>query len=382
MDEVSNDDLGTLIRTTEGPCVSIFMPTHRKGAEVQQDPIRLKNLLRDAEQQLVQQGTRSTDALEMLQPAQALVPDDLFWNHQAEGLALFAGREWWRAYRVPFPLEQLCAVSGRFLVKPLLRLFAGDGRFLILALSQNQVRLLEGTRYRVTPLPTAGLPASLADALRFDQPERQLQLHVGTTTGTGAIFHGQGTGTDDAKDAIKRYFQQVDRGLHALLRDRHAPLLLAGVEYLHPIFRDVSTYPHLLSKGLTGNPDRLAPEELHAQAWAIVGPHFEVEQQDALAAFRQYVGTGRASSDLATVVRAAIDGRVERLLVVGDAHAWGRVDPETSEAVLGGDVRSAQFDQDLLDLAAVETVLKGGRVYPVEAAVLADVGTVAGVFRY
>lgn len=382
MDHVSNDELVTLIGTTEGPCVTIFMPTHRKGVEVQQDPIRLKNLLRAAEQQLVQRGTRAPVAREILQPGYALVPDDLFWNHQAEGLALFIGREWFRAYRVPFPLEQLSFVSDRFLVKPLLKLLAGDGRFFILALSQNQVRLLEGTHYRVTPLPTEGLPASLADALRFDQPERQLQLHVGTTTGTGAIFHGQGTGTDDAKDAIRRYFQQIDKGLHAVLRDRQAPLLLAGVEYLHPIYRDVSTYPGLLDAGLIGNPEGLTSEQLHAQAWAIVGPHFEAEEQDALATFRQYAGTGLASSDVATVVRAAVDGRVERLLVVEDAHAWGRFDPDTTEAVVGGDVQSEEFGHDLLDLAAMETIVKGGRVYPVEAARLADIGVVAGVFRY
>jgi hypothetical protein len=33
-----------------GLCISIFMPTHRLGREVQQDPIRLKNLLGEAEE--------------------------------------------------------------------------------------------------------------------------------------------------------------------------------------------------------------------------------------------------------------------------------------------------------------------------------------------
>jgi hypothetical protein len=43
----------------------------------------------------------------------------------------------------------LVIVSERFHVKPLLPLLSGDGRFYVLALSQNEIRLLQGTRYSV-----------------------------------------------------------------------------------------------------------------------------------------------------------------------------------------------------------------------------------------
>lgn len=39
-------------------------------------------------------------------------------------------------------------VDDRFHVTPLLPLLAGDGHFFVLALSQNQIGLLEGTRDR------------------------------------------------------------------------------------------------------------------------------------------------------------------------------------------------------------------------------------------
>ena len=47
MDSVTIDDLKALIEREGGPCVSLFMPTHRAGAETQQDPIRFRNLLRN-----------------------------------------------------------------------------------------------------------------------------------------------------------------------------------------------------------------------------------------------------------------------------------------------------------------------------------------------
>jgi len=49
MNLVSRNELKDLMERHQGPCVSIFLPTHRAGKEIQQGPIRLKNLLREAE---------------------------------------------------------------------------------------------------------------------------------------------------------------------------------------------------------------------------------------------------------------------------------------------------------------------------------------------
>jgi hypothetical protein len=53
-------DLEALVERQAGPCVSIYQPTHRAGPDTrryaQQDPIRLKNLLREAGQRLATGG--------------------------------------------------------------------------------------------------------------------------------------------------------------------------------------------------------------------------------------------------------------------------------------------------------------------------------------
>jgi len=51
------------------------MPTHRAGTETRQDPIRLKNLLSRAREQLVDGGLRSTEADGILEPARLLLED-------------------------------------------------------------------------------------------------------------------------------------------------------------------------------------------------------------------------------------------------------------------------------------------------------------------
>ena len=56
MEKLTLDQIKGLARQTASPSISIFLPTHRTGRETQQDPIRFKNLLRDAEKQLLGGG--------------------------------------------------------------------------------------------------------------------------------------------------------------------------------------------------------------------------------------------------------------------------------------------------------------------------------------
>ncbi|MEO6887603.1 MAG: hypothetical protein ABI456_01165 [Ktedonobacteraceae bacterium] len=62
---------------------------------------------------------------------------------------------------------------------------------------------------------------------------------------------GQGEDSTAApKEQLLRYFQRINRGLQSVLRGERAPLVLAGVEHLLPIYRKVNTYAHVLDQGV------------------------------------------------------------------------------------------------------------------------------------
>lgn len=387
MNTLSRDDLRTLMGKYEGLCVSIYMPTHRVGAGIQQDPIRLKNLLAEAEEHLLTRGLRTPEVKELLEPAGRLLQDGLFWQRQSDGLALFLSSEAFRSYRLPFDFDELVVVTDRFHVKPLFPLLSG-GQFYVLALSQNEVRLLQGTRYSVSEVDLEGMPESLAETLRYNDPENRFQFHTSTRTPGGkgerpAIFHGHGVASaDDPKDYISRYFHQVDEGLQDLLRDEQAPLVLAGVDYLHPIYKEANTYPYLIDEGIEGNPEELRAEELHERAWAIVQPLFLTTQEEAAARYRQLAGAGseQASNDLKEVVPAAYHGRVETLFVAVGLQQWGTFDPETKTVRVHEEAEPG--DEDLLDFATVQALLNSGTVYAVEPEKVPDEAPLAALFRY
>ena len=379
MNVLTRNNLNLLMAVHKGPCVSVFMPMHRSGPETQQDPIRLKNLIREAEERLIARGLRTPEAKELLEPAERLLRDGLFRQHQSGGLAMFLSLGVFHYYPLPFVFDELVIVTDRFHIKPLLPLLSGDGRYFVLALSQNKIRLLQSTHYSVSELDVADVPENLAETLRDDDSWKDLHMHS-ALSGKGklsAITHGDEV---DSKENIRRYFRRIDRGLHELLRNERAPLVLAGVDYLHPIYKEVNSYPHLMDEGIAGNPERLSAGELHELTWTIVKPYFQKAQQEAVNRYKEFVRSGQASNRIRKIIPAAYHGRIELLFVIPDLQQWGTFDPGTDEIHLHKKEKTG--DEDLLEFAAIQTLLNGGTVYMVGAEKMPDTDPLAAVFRY
>lgn len=383
MDLLSRTELESLAAVQDERCVSIYLPTHKAGPDTQQDPLRCKNLLREAEKQLSTVGMRASELKNILTPARDLELDPVFWRHQSDGLALFLSAKEFRYYRLPVAFSETVVVATRFHLKPLFPLFFSGGRFFLLTLSQNEVQLFECTQHQIDEVSLANAPTSLAEALKYDEPESQLQFHTGTAGGRGrraAMFHGQGVGTDDNKDRILRFFQQLDKGLHEILHNEHAPLVLAGVDYLLPIYQEANSYCFLVNDGVIGNPEGRSLNTLHQQAWAIMQPLFQRTQAEARAEFQQLSGTERASASLKAIVPAAYQGRVDALFAAVGVQQWGTFHPDDHTVTLYDEMGPGH--EDLLDFAALHTFINGGAVYATSPEQVPADAPLAAVFRY
>jgi hypothetical protein len=361
--------------------VTIYLPTHESGAEIQQDPIRLKNLLREAEDQLQAASVDDSKISKILSEASELIERERFWQHQSQGLALYLTNEKTRIYRLPLSFESSVTVSDRFYLKPLLPLFFDDRYFYILALSQNQVRFFQATRYNLSEVELTDVPKSLAEALQYDDPEAQLQFHSATGGGSQPIYHGHGVSGTDDKVSIRRFLNQVNDALYThYLNGENAPLVIASVEYLRPIYESVNTYPHLMAEGVNGNPDATQPDELREQAWPVVAHLIDATRQEAIAQYYELESTQQASNQVSQVVTAAVRGQVETLLLAKDVQVWGQVDNQSGKADVHEEAQPG--DYDLLDIAAVKTALQGGKVYLLDPDQLPNTEIAAGIFRY
>ena len=390
MDVLSATDVSQLLGSRTSPCVSLYMPTHRVGENTKQGRVRLKNLLDMAEQQLTQAGLRVSEAREMLDSARQLLDDSPFWSYQSDGLAIFISRDQSWRFRLPIPFDEVVMTGGRFHLKPLMPLLTGDGLFYILAISQNQVRVLRCTRDFCEEVQSSLIPQSEAVILQYVEQQKQLQWHSQTSPSPkggkrAAVFHGQGGPQRDHKARLFEYFRIVVTGLRHLISDPHTPVVFAGVEYLYPLFRQANDGLHLLDDFIRGNADeshRVLATDLRKQAWRIVEPHFLAERRKAAELVRNAAATAphRAARTLDDAVRAAHDGRIEYLFVDRSEHRWGRLDPATGKVQVHD--RPQNGDEDLLDFAATSTLAHRGTVYAVDHDEMPEDAPIAALLRY
>jgi hypothetical protein len=391
MDPFTRNDLRALMSARHKSCASIYTPTHRTGREIREDAVRLKNQINQAEERLVAAGLRSPEAREILEPARRLLADEMFMRDLRDGLAIFAAPGFFKYYRLPLRFEERVTANTRFQVGPLLPLLQADGRYYLLAVSQNHVRFFRGTHYTIAEMYPEKLPRSLQDALQIDEFKESLQRMTYTGVGVAgpvsartaeAAVHGHGGSSMDVRksDEIREFFVRLNDGLDEFFGEENAPLVFAGVEYLFPIFRHVCHYRRLVETPVTGNPDGLKVDELHEKAWRLVEPMFARSLSDALERYGTQVSHGLGSGDLREIIAAAHAGRIENLFVASGEEVWGHVDDKTGAASPGRN--DEPNSEELLDHAAVQTLLHGGTVFAVDRDRMPGKGPIAASFRF
>lgn len=366
-----------------GPAVSIYLTTHPGSEAGMEDPIRLKNLVQQAEARLEAEGLRPAEIHALVAPAARLESDARFWKQRLQGLAILLTRERDWIMKLPVAFAESVTIGPRLNIKPLVAAADRGERFLLLALSQKQVKLWEVTRGGIAEIAVKGLPTSMAEALNIENADRGEQVHSAMRGSLGkeaGVFHGQGGEKDTAKTDIGQYFHAVERGLKPVLRNETAPLLLAGVDYLLPIFRQITAYSHLAERHLAGNCDQLTAHQLYERAWELMTPYFDRPRRQALERLRELNGTDKVSLDPAAIVTAAYSGKIEVLLTDPTQQRLGRFEPQLGKALTCD--AACPGSQDLVNLAVAETLLHGGTVYQADSRDLPAETPDAAIFRY
>lgn len=387
MDLLTRADLELLgERGQPGIHVSLFIPTHRFGSGIQADRIRWKNLLTQVESVLSDRGLRPPDITQVLAPARALQLDHGAWREMSDGLALFMRPGWYRAFRVPVDLPGLGTVGDHFVIGPLLRLLGGDRHFLVLALSQREVRLLEGSVHHVEELELRDVPTSLEEVIEPSEARSDAWARLTSSVGGGghsgrAVFYGHGAGDDHSrKGDARRFMGLVAEGLRTYLGGQELPMVPVGLDYLAAMYREANSYPHLTAESVLVNPDGLSEAELHAAAWPVASDILDRQANGAVESFQKLHGTGRASNDPRVIETAAREGRVETLLMATQPWCWEQFTADAPVVQLGerGDFSHCE----LLDRAAADSLSRGGHVHALETSEVPGGGDIAAVFRH
>lgn len=386
-------NLTRLLGQHQAPCISIFMPSFRSYPDSQQNPIRYKNLVSEAESSL-RQAYPGSEVRGLLAKFRELEADEYFWTHQLDGLALFGNAELFEVWSFPRAMPERIVVADSFHVKPLIRFTQSADRYQVLCIQREECRLFEGNRDALESLEHEDVPLHVTEALGMGvglngvptatSPAKQAQA-ADTSTPPPSLRSdgrgGQAAKGDDANLDAERFFRAVDRAVwDHFSRPSGLPLLPVGTTDNLTLFRSVAKNQQLLDSAIEKSPSSFDEKGLQSAAWDCVKNEYLTRLKGIADDFAVAKSRDQGSDQVTAVAEAAVKSRVGRLLVDAGKVIPGTIDPTN------GKVRMSNLDcpntDDVLDDIA-ETVLRnGGEVVVVPSEQMPTQSGLAAVFRY
>lgn len=142
-------------------------------------------------------------------------------------------------------------------------------KFYLLSLTENNVKFFKVDHNDIQEIRIENMPHNIDEAVGAKAIEKQLQTHQGASTQEG-IHHGHKDDTDFQRNHLETFQRKVDHAVAAYMQGMDEPLMLATVEKTFGLYKQLSTYPNLLTKKfLHGNCDKIKNKELQEKAWEV-----------------------------------------------------------------------------------------------------------------
>ncbi len=365
-------------------CVSIYIPTHRAGVEINEhfDPIVYKNGLQDVKQKLQTKGIETIQIERMLEPGYELLRDDGFWHKLTESLVVFIAEGYFKYIKMPVVPTEEIVIDNSFFVAPLIPIITTKEYYYLLVISKKQAKFYRADAFGMQYIPIDELPNGVDDVVHFEEKDDEKLFRTGGRGGTGgANFHGIGSGKPDEKQNIALYLEEVDDTLWKhILNKENAPVLLAGVEYLIPIYKQVTDYHNIWNEALTGSHEHEDIPTLYKQTREIMEPYFQRGLNKALEDYGNKSATALTSTTASDIIPATYYAQVSHLFIRKGEHIWGTFDEMANELKIFN--TPEEGGEDLLDNAVVKTLVNGGEVFLLEKEKMPAESLIAAILRY
>lgn len=196
-------------------------------------------------------------------------------------------------------------LADRFLVAPLFADLDSRIPVMVLALSQNSVRLVDAGAASPRIVPVAGMPTSLRsfDALDLTN-DRETLAHLRTS--------------EEPTIRERQYVRAVDDAIAEVI-DPAALLVVAAAEPLAGLFAELSRHQRLARTGIAGNADESTPDELAIASLPAVERERAVVRGLQLTRLAEFPERHLVTDDPATVLAAGALGAIDTLFVDLDA---------------------------------------------------------------
>lgn len=245
--------------------------------------------------------------------------------------------------------------------------------------------IFEGNRHSLSKVElTAGIPKNITEALGDELTDKHSTTasYGGTGGESTTMHHGHGGKKEETEKDAERYFRIVASTIHKhYSKPTGWPLILAALPEHHNLFQKVNKNPLLLSDGIAINPSSVSPDQLAKMAWEVMEPEYNLKLDNLIDRFEQARANGKGSDDYKEVAVAAVEGRVDTLIVEADRIIPVRVTNLVTGNTQKKDIKNPRVD-DLLDDMGELVIKMGGQVMVLPTEKMPSETGLAAIFRY
>lgn len=364
---LTQEDIRELQEQRDYPSVSILLPVYAASPDNrQQTPIRVKNLVRDAEDRLLKEFARR-DLEALLERLHGLAAD-VDYNHSAFGLALFASASYARSFSLPFPVEERVCINHTFATRDLVLARHRSPRYHVLSLTEKAAHFYDGVRDHLREVEDFGFPV--------------WRDREGVETELPGSFGIEYTSLHDKEE--REYFNRVEHALESVQYHDPVPLALVGVERTLVYFDEVTAHKgkpkfNVVAR-LHGNFEKLPQRELESKIWPLVEQGMKAGLERVKMRLEDAAGGNRKATGLREVWKAAHEGRVDTLLVEENYHQAARAQDTGLHLMEAPEGNGAL--EDAVDDTIEQVLGTKGEVYFFAPGGLAHCERIAAILRY
>lgn len=367
-----------ILEKCKKPVVSIYIDTKIKKPESFENPIRFKNLVKEAQRSLQEKAHKNFKALFDL--FEEMETDRFFWETASQGIAILADDEECIVYKLPMDVPNQAIVADSFYIKPLLKSYQSSRLYHVLSLSRDRFSLYEADRKQIFHIPVGEEHSTLEGVLGEEKTDPHLTVGA-YGGGDQAMYHGHGGAKDEKQVDQERFFRYVDNYiLEQYSKTYKIPLILVGLDENQGEFRKISKNTYLIDENVKIDAESLDQRKLHGRVQAVMEGIFNHDVKERMELFAQAHAKDMGSDDMVQIGKAIAEGRVASLYLDGSKVHPGRFDPKIGTIV--EDELLSPYTGDIYDDMA-ETVLSlGGEVIILEESDMPTERDIAAIYRY
>ena len=219
--------------------VSLIVPIENESFDLEVNKNRVKEAIRDAGEKIID---RKTDYDFLIDRMLGLF-EHIDWHHPMKGIGMFVSPSVAEWIYFSNPVTEKIMVGDLFETRDLVFEMTHTMKFWLLVMSMNKTRLFRGEGRKLNEIQDDHFPTSYVEEFDFDQTPSRMRSTQGVDT------------TQVQEGRKKEYFRKVDSFLGLFMKTGKQPLIIAGVNDVMALFREVTLHEKYIIGRVHGNFD-------------------------------------------------------------------------------------------------------------------------------